>query len=175
MKLENKTEDRDAVFEPLVESLSNELKAYKNLADILFQKQRSIIGGDIESLNECVANEQGCVKQILSYIENRKKQVDVLSEKWKLNETPKLREIVKIAPGNCKKELTRYYEQLTDIVRKITRLNNENRYLLNFAIIHNREMINILSQSNDDVVEIYNSAGIISLPKNGNRVLNLQI
>ncbi|RKY53454.1 MAG: hypothetical protein DRP89_06175 [Candidatus Neomarinimicrobiota bacterium] len=170
------TDNDKQLFDYLVELLSKEVTLYRQLLEMLRNKQEAIVIGDVKTLRKCVVEEQLLIQKIKSLAKIRSEHVVTISWTYKLAEKePKLKTIMEIAPAEFSISFINLRYQLKTILDEITNINRENSYLLNFSIEHIKGLAHLFLRTDNESSEIYDVNGIVITPEDGNKVLNFQI
>ena len=160
----------------LMEVLTAEKALYEEMLLKLNLKKKSIIEGDIKVMRACMIDEQEIVKKLKEKQTEQTELLSLIREKYSLHKNDlRLSKIIKMAPRQYTDQLIGLRIGLQTVMEKVTRINKDNRNLLNFSIEHVRGMIQLFLQANDEPTYLYNVRGNMTSAAKASRVLNFQV
>jgi hypothetical protein len=164
----------------LVEHLIAVLTAEKVLSEELLiklsLKKKSIIDNDIKVLRTCMIDEQELIKELKAKQTEQTELLNHIREKYSLHKNElRLSKVIKMVPQQYIDQLIGLRMALQSVMEKVTRINLDNRNLLNFSIEHVRGMIQLFLQANDEPAYLYNMRGTMTPAAKASRVLNFQV
>ena len=163
-------------FKNLIVSLEQEIDLYSKMAQSIKNKQDAIISGQTEKLREHVAEEKSYIKESQEMAQNRKQIQRQISSNFNLNsEVPRLKTIIEVAPSDAAIQLSNLRYRLKEILNNITRMNNENKLLLDFSIEHVKGMAQLFLNINNEDHEVYGIDGVVRMKQSDNKMLDYQI
>jgi len=163
------------VFTELIKILEQEIGEYEKLTSILEEKQNAIIKSDIDTLRSVVADEQAEIKKISGLIKERETTCRKALKDFAHKKEIKMSDIIEFSPTEVKDTLIKIRQVLLSNLERISRLNRENEYLLNFSIDFTRNMVNLLLDLDNETEKIYDSKGVKVAPTKCNKMLDFQI
>lgn len=161
-----------ASFEELKTVLFAEIALYEELGEVLRQKQRAIVENKLAELRMCMEKEQPLIQEGQVKAEQLEKYIQSLAPH---QSKPRLKEVIKNAPESLRPTLERGRQRLIASLEEISRLNRENRFLLNFSLEHIKGIIHLLLKSEDENAKLYNYRGHIFWTEKTHKTLNVQI
>lgn len=163
-------------FDQLIRCLEKEIELYTKMAESIQKKQDAIISGQIEELRDYVSKEKLFIQESHEMAQNRKEIQIRISSMCNLNtEEPKLKTIIDIARTDQAIQLSNLRYRLKDILNNITRMNNENKLLLDFSIEHVKGMAQLFLNINNEDHEVYGIDGVVRMKQSDNKMLDCQI
>ncbi|MCF7885852.1 MAG: flagellar protein FlgN [Candidatus Marinimicrobia bacterium] len=169
----NKAPDQ---FNKLIQSLEQEIELFSEMSETIQKKQKAIISGEVEELREYVASEKEYIEKSMDLAKQRKNIQMEISSKFNLDYSkPKLKTIIEIAPPDQSIKLSNLRYRLEEILNAITRINNENKLLLNFSIEHVKGMARLFLNIDEEDHEVYGITGIKRAKQTNNKMLDFQI
>ena len=172
----NNNQVSNKTFKELIQCLEQEIGLYQEMSKAIQNKQNAIVSGDIEKLREYVSSEKSFIKESMELAEGRKNIQSRISDQFKLdNREPKLKLIIEIAPPREAIQLSNLRYRLKAVLNDITRINNENRLLLDFSIEHVKGMAHLFLNIKDEDHDIYDMDGVVKLKNADNKMLDYQI
>ena len=172
----NKQNNTTNHFNKLVECLEQEIDLYCEMAETIQKKQDAIISNRIEDLRKYVNNEKTFIEKSMEMAGERKKFQNWISSQYNLEDSePKLKIIIDIAPPGNAIKLSNLRYRLKEILNNITRINNENKLLLDFSIEHVKGMAQLFLNINEEDHEVYGVDGVLRMKQADNKMLDYQI
>lgn len=143
------------LFDELIEVLSEELKAHKDLLSLTNKKTDIIIAGHVKDLDKITQLENTLIISIGKLEERREKVVENIQKQLKIKEELSMSSILKYSDEETTKEIEKIKNEFLDIIGN---LKNKNQ-LNNVLIQDNLEFINLNLQllTNSLEQELYNS------------------
>ncbi len=163
---------QDTSFENLRLLLVEAIRCYEHLIDILRLKQRAIIDNNLEELRRCMESEQVLINKTQDNIQLLESLIATLAPNEKER---RLKNIIYLAPTSLRTSLERSRQRLIASLEEISKINKENRYLLNFSLEYTKGVIRLLLRSDDENGKLYNVKGHVSITEKNNKLLNVQI
>ncbi len=164
------------LVEQLIEILTAEKALYEEMLVKLNLKQKAIVDGDIKIMRTIMVDEQEIIKTLKEKQTEQTNLLNLIREKHSLHKNDlRLSKIIKMAPSQYSDQLIGLRIGLQSVMEKVTRINKDNRNLLNFSIEHVRGMIQLFLQANDEPAYLYNVRGTMSSAARSSRVLNFQV
>ncbi|MFQ5649060.1 MAG: flagellar protein FlgN [bacterium] len=149
----------EAIVEELIEIIAKEIHAFSSLLEILHEKQRAIVEGEIERLNVSVENETELASETKSLESERIKRSRTLAKQLEMeNLNPKLSEIIEKVEKRYAKRLQEQRELLRNLVERIQHMNKNNQFLLNHSLNFIEKSMEVLLTSSDPV-KVYRKDG----------------
>ena len=168
--------EMDGAFQELVLNLALEVNLYKDLENLLKDKQSSIIRGDIESLQSIVHEEQRLIPKIQTATRARELRASTIGAVSKLRaKTPSLKELIDLSPSHHQRELIEFREDLIMSLDQIARNNRENEFLLNSSVELVRGLVQVLLGTDEDERFHYGGRGIITEKRSQKSRVDCQI
>jgi len=166
------TNKSKASFEDLKVLLKEEIALYEQLIDLLKKKQWAIVENNLEELRFCIQEEQPIIQHTK---DNARLLESLLAAIAPSGKKCRLKDVISLAPGSIRTSLERGRQRLIASLDEISRINQENRYLLNFSLEFTKGMIRLLLSSDDENEKIYNLRGHVTNTEKNNKILNVQI
>ena len=128
-------ESKNGSFQALVQALTVEVDLYKQLEQLLKDKQSSIIHGDVEKLQNIVHEEQRLIPKIRVATQSREQRATTIGVMLNLRtQTPSLRELIDLSPSHLVQQMLGFREQLISSLDQIAHANRANEFLLNSSV-----------------------------------------
>jgi len=138
------------IIEELIAVIAKEIEAFEELLKTLREKQRAIVEGEVQKLNNSVENEVRLARETKHLEVERIEQSQRIAEKLALeNITPKLSEIIENVEHSYAQRLTEQRQLLRDRVSEIQILNKKNQYLLNYSLSFIEQTMDMLFAGNE--------------------------
>lgn len=151
----------EAIVEELIAIISQEIDAFNRLLATLHEKQRAIVEGEVEKLNDSVKNETRLASETKSLEAERLKRSQELAAELEMkNLNPKLGELIESVEKKYAKRLKEQRELLKNLIGKIQVLNKSNQFLLNYSLNFIEKSMEML-MTNNDKPNIYKKDGKI--------------
>lgn len=141
--------------------LEKELTAVKNLISLSLRKKECLLKSDHENLAETVTEFEKELQKLLNMEEERKKITVKVAKEYKM-ENPNLKEIIKIA-GNEAERLEKIRNELNSSLKKLTKINYDNAYLISSHLSLLNEVINVIAKREE---EVYSKSGKLKVERN---------
>ena len=149
----------DNILAKLITVLSEEIRMYNELLLVLRRKQSSIIEGKLEQLKETVASEQTILKKTeqlaLSREASFREASNLLGQDQEIRSLSQLIGVVESTYAGRLKDI---HHSLKRILKEVTLVNEENRYLLEYSIKFVREAVRELIKSSEQF-PVYSAQG----------------
>lgn len=166
----------DNVFQTISELLEEEIKVHEKMHNLLKIKQRAIVKDDVSRLRTCMQEEQTLIKAAKTTMKNLEEHVAELETNLtQRSRAVRLEDIITLAPGDLKTRIDHQRKLLRVSIEKLSRLNLENRYLLNHSLEMVKGMVQLFIRGKDEPIKLYNIKGHISSSDNHHKILNFQI
>ncbi len=163
-------------FEGLINILNQEVAMYEKMAGVIQKKQDAIIAGQIEELKEFVATEKTLINESLAIAKKRQEMQKRLRQKLNLKEPePKLKIFIEMADTADTVKLSNLRYRLKNVLNQITRINNENKLLLDFSIEHVKGLAHLFLNVDNEDNNVYGMDGVVHMKQAGNKMLDFQI
>lgn len=149
----------EALLARLITVLSEEMQMYNELLLVLRKKQRSIISGKLDELQQAVIEEQLALKKTEMVGAARSNSMQDLNAI--LGDDEQVRTITQLiaqVESTYAQRLAELQLGLQKIVKEVAVANDENRYLLDYSIRFVREAARELIKSSDQF-PVYTSKG----------------
>lgn len=169
-KYKNNNQDS---FQIISELLREEIEVHERMISLLKVKQKAIIKDDVSKLREYMQEEQTLIQTAKSTMKMLEERVTELKESK--TKAARLEDIIPLAPHSLRDQLDRQRKQLRANIEKLSRINRENRYLLNHSLEMIKGMVQIFLRGNEEPIKLYNVKGHVSSSDNNNKLLNFQI
>ncbi len=157
----------DGAFEELVLNLSNEVKLYQELSQLLKDKQTSIVNGDVDALQKYVYQEQRLIPKIQAISNKRELYAVKISAVLGTSPTkPSLTDLIHLAPAIYSEKLVFARERLIESIDQIAHANRENDFLLRSSVDLVRGLAHVLLGGNDNENIHYSGLGRIADKRN---------
>ncbi|MCH8326925.1 MAG: flagellar protein FlgN [Candidatus Marinimicrobia bacterium] len=149
----------EALLARLITVLSEEMQMYNELLLVLRKKQRGIISGKLEELQQAVIEEQLALKKTELVSTARTKSMQDLNAKLGDDEQVRtISQLIAQVESTYAQRLAELQLGLQKIVNEVAVANDENRYLLDYSIRFVREAARELIKSSDQF-PVYSSTG----------------
>lgn len=146
-------------MENLIEILHREQEVLKALLDVSTLKQTSLVSNDRSVLDECTHKEEAILPRIKSIENERLREFNVLRSKFNINQNSnKLDEFLEVIKDRIDEEdfaeLNILKEEIKNIVTDLSKLNQQNLYLINHSKNFLNETINtIVDKSEKSIID----------------------
>lgn len=169
-------EQKVNLFKSLIRILDKEIQVYQKMVAVIREKQDMIVIGDVNQLRELVNREKSLIKESMKIAKLRREAQLRLSQHYRLSESePRLKQLIEIAGPGQAITLSNLRYRLKGMLNQITRINNENKLLLNFSIEHVKGLAHLFLNINEEPSGIYGMDGVVRVDQKGNKVLDFQI
>jgi len=172
----NKKVHKNLKFDDLYQVLLQESSAYDSLTGLLEKKQKAIIVGDIDAIQDLTAKEQSVIKQANAFSTTR---LFVLKElQAKLNKKSGNVSLSNLLEISGKSEETQWIgikQKLNNAVENIRKLNFENQELLKTSLAFVKEMVKVFFQNKEVGNGTYSEKGKVIPDSKSQKVLDCQI
>ncbi len=118
------------VAEQLVMALNKDCEIYEEIYEIAEQKQKVIIDGDIQKLDDITKREQTLIASIMKLEEIRDTLVSQIAKEYQLKKIDTLDDIMKYIPLKYQAPVKDVRRKLSDVMKNVKRLNTENGSLI---------------------------------------------
>jgi len=163
-------------YSDLIELLDEEIQLYERMYGLLEEKQQAIVASDVEKLRECMQQEHPLIQATQQNAENLRDRVKNLkTDSDSETEEITLREIIKIAPRHQRRILDGQRQKLRAGLEQISKINHENRYLLNFSLEFTKGMVQTFLRLEDETAKLYNVNGHVSSSGKDSKIVNVRI
>lgn len=113
----------------LINVLEKQKEFYESLLEIGLKKQRDLVEGEIEAVEEATNKEEILLGLAISLEETRLKCTMEVAEGYSLQDSSFL-EIIQASPPSEQQELRQLYEDMKELIKKMDKLNQENMNLI---------------------------------------------
>lgn len=140
-----------SLMETLIEVLEKENLEYKNLLDLSIRKTPAIVSEDLQALNKITDEEQIIVSRINHLDNQRSEAVDDIANVLNKDVTKlKIVDLIKMLEARPEEQakLAAVFDSLSDNVRAVKRINEQNRELIENALELVQFNMNILQSMN---------------------------
>lgn len=166
----------DGGYDELTRCLGLEVHQYKALGQLLKDKQKSIINGDVEALQKYVHEEQRLIPKIRKATRARELRTATIGAVSNLGKkAPSLKELINLSPSHYSQQLISYRGDLITCLDQIAHSNRENEYLLNSSVDLVRGLVQILLGKNEDENIHYGGQGKITPDNTPNAHVDCQV
>ncbi len=162
------------LYDNLCSSIKEEISFYEDIIQALKIKQQAIILGEIDKIKSTVSEERKQIEITKSHVEKRKIISDELSNLLELDKAT-LTNLIEFADEKHTVLLSRYKYQLNSNAMQISKINNDNKYLLSASVAHIRGLVNLFLDDRSEQNHRYVKSGIITPSNETNRALDIQI
>jgi len=163
-------------FEGLINILNQEIAIYQKMATVIQTKQDAIIANKIDELKECVAQEKTLINESMTIAKKRQETQRHLSQRLNLtDQEPNLKTFIEIAETADAMKLSNLRYRLKRVLNQITRINNENKLLLDFSIEHVKGLAHLFLNVDNEDNNVYGMDGVVHMQHAGNKMLDFQI
>lgn len=157
MMMKSKTPPERLVTK-LIKILSEEMRMYNQLLLVLRQKQANIIEGKIEELKSTLTQEQLIIKRAGKTAKVRESSFQELNEALEGAEVKNISQLVEIVETTYAQRLSEIQSSLQQLVKEVSLINEENRYLLDYSIKFVRQAARELIKSSSQF-PVYSATG----------------
>lgn len=169
-------EDEQQLLPDFAVILRKEVVLYNDLEKVLKTKQRQIIEGNVEQLQDAIHWEHSVIQKIRRATHNREIKAEMISDCFKLgSQNPPLREIIKVAPEQTRGTLIHLQKTLKHTLKNIEYFNSENDYLLNSSVETVRGLIQILLSVGGGDEVLYTGQGAVANPNESRATVDCQV
>ncbi len=157
----------EGAFEELVLYLSNEVKLYQELSQLLKNKQSNIIIGNVDALQNNVYQEEKLISRIQAI--TKKRELYAVKIGAVLGTGPKrasLNDLIHLAPPAYLQKLIHARELLIKSIDQIAHANRENEFLLRSSVDLVRGLAHVLLGGNENENIHYSGLGRIADKRN---------
>lgn len=120
----------EKVFNSLAVLLEGQKEIYKELLNLARLKQTELVKGSIETLDNLNKQEEMLVFQVGRIEEERFKCTNDLIDTYGLDKDAVLRDLIDKAPAEVKEILEALQKSMTDLLKQLEKINNENMDLI---------------------------------------------
>lgn len=120
----------EKVFNSLAVLLEGQKEIYKELLNLARLKQTELVKGSIETLDNLNKQEEMLVFQVGRIEEERFKCTNDLIDTYGLDKDAVLRDLIDTAPAEVKEILEDLQKSMTDLLKQLEKINNENMDLI---------------------------------------------
>ncbi|MBR5799808.1 MAG: flagellar protein FlgN [Lachnospiraceae bacterium] len=124
-------------MENLIEVLEEESREYRSLLGLSMEKTPVIVSGDLEKLAKITDEEQIVVSRI-NHLDGKRQEVfaDIANVINKDVKTLKLADLIAMLASRPKEqqELAKVHDELSSVVHEVSRVNGQNRVLIQNAL-----------------------------------------
>lgn len=167
----NKT-DLDNLYQLLIQ----ESALYDNLVTLLESKQKSIIKGNVENLQDYTAKEQALVRQATAYSDSRQYLVKkLLNDSENNDKLISLSNFLQMTNRSNDSQWSNIKNKLDLAVQKVKKINFENHELLQTSLAFVKEMVRVFIPKDKNLNSTYSKDGKINGAEKRQEVLNCQI
>jgi flagellar biosynthesis/type III secretory pathway chaperone len=161
-----------AIIEELIVIMSKEIEAFNDLLGTLHLKQRAIVEGEVERLNQTVQDETKLARETKALEGERIERTRELAKKLHIkNANPRLTEIIEKVEEQYAHRLQEQRDLLRSLVEKIHNLNQGNQFLLNYSLKFVEKTMEILFNGNDKS-SLYKKDGQLQKSMTKNRIFD---
>lgn len=126
-----------SLMENLIEVLEEESREYRSLLGLSMEKTPVIVSGDLEKLAKITDEEQIVVSRI-NHLDGKRQEVfaDIANVINKDVKTLKLADLIAMLASRPKEqqELAKVHDELSSVVHEVSRVNGQNRVLIQNAL-----------------------------------------
>ena len=163
-------------FNDLVLSLSHEVALYDQLALMLKSKQKAIIQGDVDLLQNLVHEEHRLIPKIRLATQARELRAAAIGALADVGaKTPSLKELIDLSPSHHTQTLIGHREKLIAALDRIAHANRENEFLLNSSLELVRGLVQVLLGREEHETVHYGGKGKINNDQTRRAVVDCQI
>jgi len=162
----------ESIIEELIAIISREIEAFNKLLEALHSKQRAIVEGEIDRLNESVREEHALASQTKSLEVERLETARELAKELSLdNLNPKLTEIIAKVEQKYAQRLQEQRDLLRALIDKIQHLNKSNQFLLDYSLRFIEKSMELLLNG-EEKASLYKADGKLSKELQKNKLVD---
>lgn len=161
------------MFQTLIAMLSVESAWCVHLRDLLNQKQKVIIAGEIENLEKITSEESRLAKQLGEKVHERVQLIHRISDACSLNlAEPRMSHLKSFVPKDLLVSFNSLIKQTEIVAKQIKAINQQNEFLLHASMDYAQGMIALLYRFHGQGMTLYDTRGIAGQHSADTRLLD---
>lgn len=147
-------------FAPLLRFLGDLFAQYEKVCALSEQKKDLIIAGDVAALEASVREETTELLKAGAIEKKRAAAAEkIAAELFPGRAEITLADFIEIAPEPEKTELSRLWSSFSELVKRLSQVNNLNRQLLETNVAYTEMMLGVFAGTNDPLNNLYRGDG----------------